>query len=126
MGTHPLEAKLRLLEAILDLTRQMEQHAGEGLSDAFFALLEERGRLMEKVRELDQAAGDVDIPSEVKEKMLVLLRDIALLNEKVNAQVLSVIAREQEMFVRLREERTLLEHVRASLPAPDRTIDAKG
>ncbi|MCS7242335.1 hypothetical protein [Candidatus Caldatribacterium sp.] len=123
---HPLEAKLQLLEEILALTRQMEERAREGLSDAFLALLAERGQLIERVRKCDEALSNVDVPQEAKEKMLTLLREIALLNERVNIQALSAFAKEQEAFARLREERTLLERVRESLPPPNGAFDAKG
>lgn len=126
MGTHPLEGKLRLLEEILRLTHQMEEHAHEGLSETFLALLAERGKLIEQVREYDEALNGVDVPREVQERMLALLREIALLNERVNAQVLAALAKEREAFARLREGHALLEHIREHLPAPDGTLDVQG
>ncbi|MEN3186778.1 MAG: hypothetical protein ABDK94_04110 [Atribacterota bacterium] len=125
MDEDPVDKKIGLLEKILELTQAMQKELEDGVSETLLLLLDERGKLIREVEQCDQEIDFATLTPEDRERMLGLLRQIAMLNEDMNARLSTAIAAEKEAIVSMRKEQTFLQKVQENLP-PSRGFDAGG
>lgn len=120
MAENPVARKIALLERILQLTQVMQEEVADGVSEALLTLLDERGKLIHEAEQCDWEIDFTTLAPEERERMLVLLRQIAVLNEDISARLTAAIAAEENAILSLRRERNFLQRVQENLPSPHR------
>ncbi|MGC8778028.1 MAG: hypothetical protein ACP5Q4_05055 [Candidatus Caldatribacteriaceae bacterium] len=125
MAENPVETKIELLKTILSLTQKMQELSNRGLSDEVFALLEERGKLIQVVEQCDREIDPRSLSLETQEEMLTILHQIATINEEVSARLFATMAAEREALLQMRQGHTFLQKVQENLLPPD-GLDIQG